>query len=568
MPDSYRKTLFLILMVSAALTAGIRFFTLTDLGYDTAIQIQAAQRFLAGEGLTTLAQGKGFLVDKTPVVLTHWACAYSFYAAFVLWLGLPLYMVTNIFGVLGTLLGWWGWGKFMLHCLPRESANRGGWWSYCCLAMAFFLPMFTTPYWAGTDIFSWAAAPWVLEWLSRAGRASGSTAYRYYAAAGFLCGLSCIVRYASVVLAVCAGLVVILQNWPSLKKIFLRLAVFGLASLPPLILQFSIFSTVRSDKVMPGGIHGGGTWVYLAQRLWDGIMLLPTWNLSLLFWMPDSISKHFLGKTSNPFLGFAVVFLLAAFAALVFVQVRKNVPRAFFSDPKTGACILLCINPLILLACMGLGSWTYVGDRRYYMVFVPLAFLLVLFLANSGSGLPGKLTAAAARLFIIWFLAMSMVGTVFFFIPGPHGEVMRNRLGGCKDVTTFPRTGLKYEDSAMRAFVIDALKRNPEMHLLTIFDAAFHADTSLDHRKIHRVPECIYISGTSITGPKEILIATVYDADGKPYAVDPYGSKIPADCLDQLKPFTTLKVFDEVVYPPGKIAILRAEIPEGKVIRF
>jgi hypothetical protein len=213
-------------MFTALVVAVLRFFTLTDLGYDLTVQIQAAQRLLDGKGLTTYALGYDFIGNKTASTLTHFPAGYSIYAAFLLWIGIPLFLATKIFGATFTILGWLGWGRFMANCLT-PAIGRGGIWSLAALCMAVFLPLFSTPAWDGTDIFLWAAVPWVLIWIAAAPSASGRKKYGIYAAIGFLCGLCFLMRYASAVLVGCVGIIILFQAFPNFRSMLARGLAFG-----------------------------------------------------------------------------------------------------------------------------------------------------------------------------------------------------------------------------------------------------------------------------------------------------------------------------------------------------
>lgn len=561
--------LLMVCLVSAGVVTVMRFFTLTDLGYDLTLQIQAAQRLMAGEGLTVYVAQQGVLNDKIPATLTHFPAGYSFYTAGLLWMGFPLFLTTKFFGATFTILGWWGWGRFMGACL-LPAMQRGGLWVAASYLLAIMLPLFTTPHWNGTDIFLWAAVPWVLGWVAIAPTISAKKEYLLYALAGFICGLCCLMRYASVILAVCIGLIVFLQALPDWKKVLLRCLVFGFASLPPILIQLYIFTTAVGGEVTPGGIHGGHSLQRTVENVLEGFRLLPTWNVALLFWLPDSISRHLVGRSADTFFAFVFVLILAALPWLLTI-INKNRPFASnMLDLKYLGAILIVTVPVFLILCMALGSYDYVGDRRYYAPLIPLALLLLAYLAGARAGkrMWDRIINWSACSYVMAFLTMCTLGVVFFFVPGAHGNVMRSKLMKDADIFTFPSQGIAYEHSPMRKYVVEKLQQEPHIQVLTNFESLFWADSTIDRSKIHRISECHKIAGQKIVGPKTILIAAVDKGDNKFYSVNEYGNTIFVPCIKNLGEMTLLETLHEKIYPATKIKVLLAEIPHGVEIIF
>ena len=565
------KAILWLCLFSALIVVVLRFFTLTDLGYDLTIQIQAAQRLLAGEGLTTYAMGQGFLSEKTPATLTHFPAGYSLYTAILLWFGIPLYLVTKIFGSIFTILGWWGWGRFMLNCLA-PAAQRGGIWFIAAMLLAGMLPLIATPAWDGTDIFLWAAVPWVLGWVAIAPTVSEKREYLLYALAGFVCGLCCLVRYASAIMAACIGMIVLLQAYPNWRKLLSRGFIFGLAALPPLLLQVYILATADGGKVAPGGIHGFGSFQRISENVFAGLQLLPTWNISLFFWLPASISGQLVGAAGSPIVAFLFVSLLALLPLLVYFQSKKHSFGESLQDIKILGSLLSLMTPAFLMVCMVLGSnnsYNYVGDKRYYVFLIPLTILLMVYLACSLENKTrfGKLISKCCSIYFLGFLAMSGIGVVFLFIPGLQGKVMREKLMRDSDIATFPSLGLAHKHSPMRHYVVETLKRKPGMHLLTNFEFLFWADASLNQSRIHRLALCQELSGKTVKGPQSILIAAIDEGDEKFYALGVTGySESP--CITEIPGLKLLQTFNETFYPATKIKVLEAEIPSGFQISF
>jgi len=560
---SIRNLVFLC-MCSAFCVSILRFFTLTETGVDASLQILSAQMLIDGNGLTVFSNTNPFLSEKPAATLTHFPAGYSLFVSGLLWLGSPLFLVPKIFGIIFTFLGWWGWARFLVRCLPAEKLQAPKQVAWGLLAI--LLPLFTTPSWDGTDIFLWAAVPWVLKWVCVA--PSHEREYLLYSFAGFVCGVCCLMRYASVFLAACLGLVVILQSLTNFKKLLTRGFVFGLATLLPILVQLGIFATASGGEVAPGGIRGGGSYDRVLGNLAEGLRLLPTWNVSLFFWLPDGISRNLIGKTDYPVFTYFFVFVLACLPFLFWLQAKKSgVP--VFQDLKFLASLLSVFLPVFLLLCMVVGSYDYVGDRRYYIPLIPLVVLLIAhfaFFPREGK-LWRFLLQSGSSLFLFGFLTMGMLGALFIFLPGAHGQVMRNKIMGGSDLSSFPSMGMAYEKSRMRQFVVDYWSRNPDMHLLTNFEWLFLADPKIQRERLHGIPECHQLRGQEVSGPKSILIAAVDFGDEEFYHVG-IGRTPPSPCIKKIRNFTTLQTFDETIYPATKVRVLKAEIPAGVTIRF
>jgi hypothetical protein len=568
MINTHSKTIVSVCVFTALVVAVLRFFTLTDLGYDLTVQIQAAQRLLAGHGLTTYALGHGFIGNKSASILTHFPAGYSIYAAFLLWIGIPLYLATKIFGATFTILGWLGWGRFMANCLA-PAMGRGTIWTLAALSMAVVLPLFSTPAWDGTDIFLWAAVPWVLTWLAAAPTAGGRKEYYIYAAIGFLCGLCLLMRYASAVLVACVGIIILFQALPNFRRTLARGLAFGVGFFPPVIVQIAIFMTARSAEgnISAGGIGGSVPSGMVLENLFDGFRLLPTWNFTWLFWLPDRLYKYAIG--SNEFTFFAYLFLAIGMIGLPYYLYRKcraaNGP-APFQDVKVLASILSSFTPLFLLVCMvvSTANYDYVADRRYYAPLIPLVFLLIMHIgAGSEFHLSGKFAAFGARFTALAFLAISVLGVVFLFLPGPHGNVVRQKLTRDAKLENWGHLGLESQNSPMRNYVIGYLDRNEGCILLTNFEQIFWADTGLEQKNIHKIVELGMGSNPQIDGPRKVLIVAIDRGDGNFYSYANINGVTPALWVNKLPNIRKLETFEETIYPATRIKVLESEIPSG-----
>ena len=161
MRHSTEDRFFLLWLCSAALVTVLRFLHAASPGYDLGIQIAAAYNLLAGNGLSTYQHiGPNLAQPASLITLTHFPSGYSLAAAALIALNLSVAMVVKVLGGAGTMLGWWGWGR-LAGPFFNEGLKRGSGWKWAGFAIATSTPLLFTPWWGGTDIFLWAAVPWV-----------------------------------------------------------------------------------------------------------------------------------------------------------------------------------------------------------------------------------------------------------------------------------------------------------------------------------------------------------------------------------------------------------------------
>ncbi|MEI7911049.1 MAG: hypothetical protein WCK77_15545 [Verrucomicrobiota bacterium] len=580
----HRKTnlqkVLLACLVAAALVTALRFFTATDLGYDLTIQIQAAQNLLSGKGLNyyelpvglplKFSDGVGSSSFNTQLVtLTHWPCGYSFYAAAILGLGIPLSFVTKIFGAFFTMLGWWGWGRLQCSCLEKNIVT-GGKWFLISVFLAFVLPLLTTPAWNGTDISLWAAVPWVLGWLAAGPRVIGYRGGIYYGLAGLVCGFCCIMRYASVVLLVYVGLVILIQSLPNLRLFLKRILVFTAAALPSMALQAYYNYGIAHGHATPGGINGlGGPGVAWA-RFVEGFSFLPTVNRATCFWLPESVLKLVGGANGLPAVGLILAVLFMAFPLFVSYKARYSSLHEAFHDVRFLAAGLLMAVPVFLLVCTTVGAFPYTSELRYYGPLFPLTLLLIAFLATPSpaeTGPQSRLLTACFSTVLTGFIVVALARTCFIIVPGTHGSVARSALMADADFATFSKHGLAYEKLALRRYVVERMMADPNLHLLTNFEAWFYADPDLDRAKILRIHG---FAEHAAKGPLHLLIVAVDEGEDERqlYALNFTGNYVKGPRLNQVPSLRRVKTIDDTDHVAGKIKLLECEIIAGEEVRF
>ena len=162
-----KNRLISLWLCSAAVVTIARILHAADLGYDLTLQIQAAQNLLEGNGLSIYSlTGEDDLAKPSQLItLTQFPSGYSFCSAALIAMGFNVGAVIKACGAAATILGWWGWGK-LAYAFFREAWEHGRVWRWAGSAIAIASPLLFTPPWKGTDIFLWAAVPWVLGCLS------------------------------------------------------------------------------------------------------------------------------------------------------------------------------------------------------------------------------------------------------------------------------------------------------------------------------------------------------------------------------------------------------------------
>lgn len=566
-PRSPTWTMFVRLLWAGVISVALlRFFSATALGNDILLQIQAGQNLLEGKGLKVY-EPRGTVLGQPLALhtLTHFPCGYSLYAALALKLGLSLVMLEKCYGLACTLLGWWGWASLSRPFLENGilQSARGKFVAGCFAVTA---PLFFTLPWTGTDIFLWAATPWVCLWLSQAATAeSRKIAAIRYAWVGFACGACFLARYASVVLVVYAALVIVLQSGRRYADLFRHGFVFACALAPALALQLYIDIWGADARATPGGVDPSRNAAMILSGLKTGVQLLPTANYLLFFWLPDRLLKWFvLPGTEAPWL-YGFVLLLFAVPALALRRGGHRSLAAAFGDVRVIAAGLLAAVPLLLFACTALGEYPFISDYRYYRPCIPLIALLAAYFAGTRLAEAARWQRWFARFNATFFFAMSLSlvgGTFFLLAPNAHGVVQRRKLMADGDLATFPSLGVCFEFPVTRDYIRQRLADDPHLYVLMNFDRWFTADPTVDRARIHPVLRCEFFASQRVTGPLHLLVA-VSDRDDRPLSIHFEhwdGRLLPAPCLEAL-PLRFVTRF-----PQEKMKILEGTLPAGATV--
>jgi hypothetical protein len=251
---TFSRTAFVRMwLLAAVLVATARFLCATRFGYDLSIQIQAAQNLVAGRGLTTYSLDANSDLSKPDrlIALTYFPAGYSLATAALIAIGLTPAVSIKLLGAAATLIGWWGWGR-LAYAFIGQRIEHSRLKQVIASFIALTTPVLFTPPWSGTDIFLWAAVPWLLQCLVRPAEKDGPDA-RIDLVAGAIAGLALLMRYQGLILGGYAALWIILQSLRDWKTLVRRLGSFAAGLFPLLALQWYINHSAVSAPMTPGG---------------------------------------------------------------------------------------------------------------------------------------------------------------------------------------------------------------------------------------------------------------------------------------------------------------------------
>jgi hypothetical protein len=573
---SLAKNRFIFIWLCAAvLVAFIRSLAVTDLGYDLTVQLEAAQNLVAGHGLSIYdLSGEEDLAQPAKLVtLTHFASGYSLFAAALMWLGSGNASVLKTGGALATILGWWGWG-LLAYGFLKEGLGRSLFWRWLGIVIAVSMPLLFTPAWQGTDIFLWAAVPWVVLWIVKGANETSSRGLLFDLAAGIACGLCFLFRYAGAFLLFYGGCLILYQAISSWKTLWRRAAAFAAGAICFLAVQIFINHVVARPEAASTGAGSGRGLAACLKVLSDGFWMLPAANIAFVWWMPhrlmDLVTQPGAKLLSEP--GAHSPWWLAAPLALAALALPLAIIRVAgwtdFRQLRAAAIGLFWAIPCFLWACMLAGSsnpfvgtYRYLADMRYYYPVIPLAVFIAYALAANSSDRDTQ-PRVAARLaglaYVVFYSVLAIFSIVLLITPLPIGSGKREKLMGSSRLHQWPSSAIEYQFSAARQRALDLLKGNPDAILVTDQPQWFYAEPNVNRSRIHRLGD---IRSTYVSGPAEIFIVAL-DLPGGAVedlhwmTVD--GKLRHADDLAQLRNLRLLTRF-----PAEHMKILEAEVPES-----
>ena len=234
--DGKDHRVFGVLVISAMLITGARTIAPFEVGKDQGSQLETAQRFVHGLGLTTTkaAPRDSYNISVVPptTYLTDWPPGLSLLVVPFLYLGLSLLSALKIVYATVTIIGWIGWAVIVSHSIARPTGSRKTYFGIHLIVLAL-LPIFLTPGWQGTDIFLWAGIPFILLCLFGIGK--NAPTLSAIALAGLLFGALCAMRYTSLFIGLAAMLILFQKSYPAITTFLKRFSVFLVAAFTVLL---------------------------------------------------------------------------------------------------------------------------------------------------------------------------------------------------------------------------------------------------------------------------------------------------------------------------------------------
>ena len=406
----------------------IRLLHATDIGYDTTLQIQAGQHLLEGKSLSVYWPTADDLAKPlTLEVLTQFAAGYSLYTAALAAFGIDEGVLVKVAGAPATLLGWLGWARLAFTYMS-SGIRQGGIWRFAGTWIAIVSPVLFTSRWGGTDIFLWAAIPWILELIMRPSQAREHSVIRYDLFAGLLIGLCVLMRYASLFVAAYAVLVIVWHCRRQAARAVRRLFALTAGMLPAIVIQRYINNLAGPDPFfVPGSITiGWDQFSTAGGRALESLTTLVLANQEILFWVPGRL-QVWTDTAYDPatlmLAGILFIVLPVVFAFVHRLQIAK-----WSDDVRTAAAGLLIVLPVFLWVCGVFGTFTYLGQWRYYESLRPLAVFIAFFFAASKVGNADvriRILAVSGRAYLFAFMLATAVEVAFIFVPHPSGVAWR-----------------------------------------------------------------------------------------------------------------------------------------------
>ncbi|RPI50239.1 MAG: hypothetical protein EHM55_21845 [Acidobacteria bacterium] len=393
-----------LLIVACCLTA-IRVLAPFEVDIDQAVQIEAAERLATGRGLTSTYFGSHPLDLAKPAIaekLTWFPPGFSLLVAAFLSCGVPLAAALRMLYVSVTLAGWWGWARIFRLLLAQQHLDGERPWG-ALGAVALLAPVFFTPAWTGTDVFLWAALPYVIVWL----RKEQTHPYRRAAAAGVLIGGLYSIRYAAAFLMATGAVLIVQASLPHFRTAASRVATF-VAALLVGIVPTTLYLARVSERELPGYVQPVSASDFATAVHQIGVSL-PATSIGiigspLVFKLSETIHSSLLSYA----IGLACC---AALVLLPLVASRSLSPPNL--APQANLATSLALIPLTLASFLTvmtvlapLDGQALLGIARYYVPVSLCGVLLFSVLSRASSGdVPLLMGKAVLALLVVYYCA-------------------------------------------------------------------------------------------------------------------------------------------------------------------
>ena len=557
-----KNRLISLWLCSAAVVTIARILHAADLGYDLTLQIQAAQNLLEGNGLSIYSlTGEDDLAKPSQLItLTQFPSGYSFCSAALIAMGFNVGAVIKACGAAATILGWWGWGK-LAYAFFREAWEHGRVSRWAGSAIAIGSPLLFTPPWKGTDIFLWAAVPWVLGWIVRASDENASRGLWLDGLAGVVCGFCVLMRYASLFLVIYAGFLILCQS-RRVTVLAWRWTAFGAGLFPLVALQFYLNQFVSTVEATPSGVIFNRDVLAGVKYLWQGLRFLTSANFAAVWWMPHKAVTLLTQRAEQAPWVIGATFAVFALPLLFAVKLGYRRLSAASRDVRVAAAGLFVAVPMFLWACGAMFGPFYATVTRYYTPVLPLAVFVAYafaFIQRKDESKIQGLVRMASLGYLTGYLCIVAAEVVLLPLPGTWASNQREKFLGTFELRRWPSMKLNYEFSAARRYVLALLKEKPDTVLVTNQEQWYYSDPSLDRSRLHSLAG---LRASYVSGPARILIMA-----GEP----PFEE--PVEALYELGKIRRVGYFEHFPdlhllkrFPEEHVKILEARIPDGSRI--
>ena len=470
------KRIFLIIISSTLLILLLKMCAPYWGQWDINVQILAALRLVAGNGLTVNYHIPGLDLSQNSAgnYLTHFPPGFSLLLASLLFFGLSTVSALKIIFASATLLGWIAWGKLASRSLsePLFASAHAMPFNY---ALAVVLPIYFTPYWAGTDLFLWAGTPWVYLLLVRQGGFSLRSLLDA-AAAGLLAGFLYSIRYASAFLVIMALLLLLVKHRRQWLH-FLGYAGSFIAGSLICILPVILYTKYVNSTAMPSFFSLSKAAGALGRIITDLPSLLYIWYLPFGDHLLAMIKLHPRIQLLFGFLHLGVVAGLFCCWYFWVQRHRNDAPHPNRFLPL----IPLTLIAFLLFSMFG-NVFSFISIQRYYYP-ANLPILLLVFEIATAKRIHGFLRGIFSLTIGVYILS------IFLFLPV---QTTRETQRGNSRYLYMPVSSL-FESNRLRTDFEDVVEkiqslREKEPEALMMVDWAQEMVTRLDLDYMKAVP--------------------------------------------------------------------------------
>ena len=460
---------------------------------DYCYQLMAADRLVAGEGLTALpplAPGQPWAWRGDWTFLTQWPAGYPVLIAIVRWLtGLGTVAATQWMAVVACALALVGWFTWLRRCLPRT-------WLGVALAVvgamtAVSVASLVDP---TTDTILVAMTPWVLLAFERAVRDTAHDgglceptlqglgmppaqqadiarrpwwALRAHPtialfAAGLLAGSACWVRYAAVFLPGALG-VYLLLAWRRTRRVSARsVAAYALGAALPmvglfLLNHFAAAGTSTQAQFNLGHQAGLDFSPRLAAEAWWTYADLPYYG--------------YLSFAHAALAAWPAVLLAGAALSAAWLPAARRRLASYFAEPAvaiSGVTLLSLLVLLVTVTAVFGDKYHYTTLERYYLPARPLYFVLF----------AGPLLLVPSRLVKLGLAAALWVAgswTLRYEWPRPY----QRWLAADRPVTPYGRWAVAFDPGASELISWLELQAGPDLVVISNFQDHLALETGI-----------------------------------------------------------------------------------------